>query len=194
MLSTLVVMLAASGQGAYAPPAPNDDKTTMPRQADTAPYERRDESQGVPTDPLFDRKLVATDDATFIRSAVETGRQATLDAQGASRQLESETLRETAAAIRTQNEDTTHKLEALARRKGWRLPEENPARKSTLPTASPHRAGANFILNQITAHQTTLALYRAQIAGKGDPELKRTLEAALPGYERNLSKLLAAKP
>lgn len=83
MLSTLVVMLAASGQGAYAPPAPNDDKTTMPRQADTAPYERRDESQGVPTDPLFDRKLVATDDATFIRSAVETGRQATLDAQGA---------------------------------------------------------------------------------------------------------------
>jgi len=125
---------------------------------------------------------------------VETGRQATLDAQGASRHLQSEPLRETAAAIRTQNEDTTRKLEALAGRKGWRLPEENPARKSTLPIASPHRAGANFILNQITAHQTTLALYRAQIAGKGDAELKRTLEAAVPGYERNLSMLLAAKP
>ena len=186
MISTLVVLLVASGQGAEQP--------TLPRQADTQPYDKRDDAQGVPTDPLFDRKLVATDDATFILTAVENTRQALLDAQGASQSLGSDALRETAQAISAQNAETTRKLESLAKRKGWRLPQDNPARASTLPAAPPHRAGANFILNQITAHQTTLAQFRAQIAGKGDAELKSTLKQALPGYEKNLERLLTARP
>jgi hypothetical protein len=191
MLSTFVLFMATA---AAAEPPANEETTTLPRQADTQPYERRDDSQGQPTDPLFDRELVATDDATFIRNAVETSRQAALDAQGAASQLQSASLRQTAAAIGTQNAATVRELEALAKRKGWRLPAENPDRASSLPAAGPHRAGANFIVNQITAHQTTLAQYRAQIAGKGDPELKRALKQALPGYEQNLQKLLSAKP
>ena len=39
-----------------------------------------------------------------------------------------------------------------------------------------------------------MAQYRAQIAGKGDPDLKRELKQALPGYERNLELLLKLKP
>jgi predicted outer membrane protein len=187
MLSTLVLMVMASGQGA-------EDQTTLPRQADTKPYETRDSAQGRPTDPLYDRKRVATDDPTFILTAVENTRQATLDAQGAAAGLTSDALRDTARAISAQNETTTRQLESLAKRKGWRLPQDNPGRASTLPTASPHRAGANFILNQITAHETTLAQFRAQIAGPGDAELKRTLKQALPGYEKNLARLLEAKP
>jgi hypothetical protein len=190
MLSTLIVMLVAAGPAAD----PAQEQPTLPRQADTQPYEKRDESQGVPTDPLFDRERVATDDASFILTAVENSRQAALDAEGAAKQLSSETLRATAAAISAQNQATVQKLEALAKRKGWRLPEDNPGRASTLPAAGPNRAGANFILNQITAHETTLAQYRAQIAGKGDPELKRTLKQALPGYEKNLTRLLEVKP
>jgi hypothetical protein len=186
MLSTLVVLLVASGQGAEQP--------TLPRQADTQPYENRDDSQGKPTDPLFDRKLVATDDASFVLTAVENTRQAALDAEGAAQALNSDALRATAKAISAQNQDTRQKLESLAKRKGWRLPEDNPGRASTLPTAAPHRAGANFIVNQITAHQTTLAQFRAQIAGKGDAELKKTLNQAMPGYEKNLERLLTAKP
>jgi len=186
MISTLVVLLVASGQSA--------DQPTLPRQADTQPYEKRDEAQGVPTDPLFDRQRVATDDATFILNAVENSRQASLDAQGAAQSLGSDQLRETAKSIGAQNEATMKKLESLAKRKGWRLPQENPARASTLPSAPPHRASANFILNQLTAHEATLAQFRAQIAGKGDAELKRTLQQALPGYEKNLDRLLSAKP
>jgi hypothetical protein len=186
MLSTLVMLLMASGQA----PEP----TTLPRQADTQPYDRRDDAQGVPTDPLFDKSRVATDDPSFILAAVENGRQAARDAQGAARQLASDSLRSTAAAISSQNEETTRKLEALAKRKGWRLPAENPGRESTLPAVGPNRAGANFIVSQITAHQATVAQYKAQIAGKGDPDLKRTLKQALPGYEKNLARLLAAKP
>lgn len=191
MLTTIVMMLMASGQ---APEAKAPAPTTLPRQADRQPYEKRDSSQGVPTDPLFDKSRVAADDPDFILTAVENGRQATLDAQGAARQLPSESLRAMAAAIGSQNETTTHELEALAKRKGWRLPESNPQRASTLPAAGPDRAGANFIVNQISAHQATVAQYKAQIAGKGDPELKRTLKQALPGYEENLARLLAAKP
>jgi hypothetical protein len=186
MLSTLVAMLMATGQPQEQP--------TLPRQADTQPYDARDASQGKPTDPLFDRKMVATDDASFVLNAVENSRQAALDAQGAATQLQSESLRATAADIQSQNEATSRKLEALAKRKGWRVPADNPARASSLPQAGPHRAGANFIRNQITAHEATLAQYRAQIAGKGDAELKKTLEQALPGYQKNLEKLLSAKP
>jgi hypothetical protein len=193
MLTTLVLMLVASGQT----PDPNSAakaQTTLPRQADTRPYEKRDAAQGVPTDPLFDKSRVATDDPSFILAAVESGRQAALDAEGAAQQLSSESLRATATAIRSQNETTTRKLEALAKRKGWRLPEQNPERASTLPAAAPARESANFIVSQISAHQAIVAQYKVQIAGKGDPELKRTLEQALPGYENNLARLLAARP
>jgi len=188
MLNTLVALLMATAPGQTA------EQPTLPRQADTQPYEKRDESQGRPTDPLFDRKLVATDDATFILTAVENSRQAALDAQGAAQSLSSPSLRAAAEAITLQNKSTTQGLEALAKRKGWRLPEPNPARASTLPESSPHRLGANFIVNQITAHESTIDQFRAQIAGKGDPELKRALKQALPGYEKNLARLLEVKP
>jgi hypothetical protein len=187
MLSTLAFLLLAA-----APPA--EQATTIPRQADTAPYERRDPAQGVPTDPLFDRELVATDDATFIRNIVENSRQAALDARTAQRNLSDAPLKAAAQAIGAQSEATTRKLEALAKRKGWPLPPQNPERASTLPAAGPHRANANFILHQISFHQATVEQFRAQIAGKGDAELRRTLREELPGYEKNLGRLLEAKP
>jgi uncharacterized protein DUF4142 len=185
MIDALALMLLAAAQP--------QEQTTMPRQLDPQPYEQRDDAQGKPTDPLFDRKLVATDDANFIVSAVETVRQSSLDARGVEKGLPSQSLRDTAAAIGRQNDATTQALEALAKRKGWRLPEANPVRASTLPPASPHRTGANFVVSQISVHEQTLAQFRAQIAGKGDPELRRALKTALPGYEKNLQRLLEAK-
>jgi hypothetical protein len=63
-----------------------------------------------------------------------------------------------------------------------------------LPDTTASRANADFILTQLSFHQNTVAQYRAQIAGKGDPDLKRELQQALPGYERNLELLLKLKP
>jgi hypothetical protein len=37
-------------------------------------------------------------------------------------------------------------------------------------------------------------MYRAQLAGKGDAELKRALRETLPGYEKNLRMLLELPP
>jgi hypothetical protein len=186
MLGTLAVLLLTTAQPA--------EQTTWPRQMDNTPYENRTATQEKPTDPLFDRSLAATDDATFIRNAIENSRQAGLDARAAHDHLTEASLKAAAQAIGTQSERTARKLEALAKRKGWALPPQNPERASTLPAASPHRANANFILQQISFHQSTVAQFRAQIAGPGDPELKRTLRETLPGYEQNLGRLLTIKP
>ena len=185
MFHTVALILLAAAQP--------QEQVTQPRQPDPQPYEQRDEAQGKPTDPLFDRKLVATDDAAFIISTVEGARQSAVDARGVESGLPSKSLRETATSIGSHNEATMRALVELAKRKGWRLPEDNPMRASTLPAASPHRTGANFVVSQISTHEQTLAHFRAQIAGKGDPELKRALKSALPGYEKNLQRLLEAK-
>ncbi|HTU66057.1 MAG TPA: DUF4142 domain-containing protein [Steroidobacteraceae bacterium] len=197
MLTTLALLVLASGSVAQDQPKPDQstpEQTTIPRQQDVQPYRNRDPAQGTPTDPLFDRKLVATDDPTFILNALEISRQSAFDARGAAKDFGAGPVHDTATAIATQSEDTTRKLEALAKRKGWRLPEDNPDRKTSLPAAGEARSRANFVVNQISSHEMTVAQFKAQIAGKGDADLKRTLKQALPGYEKNLQRLLTTKP
>jgi hypothetical protein len=170
------------------------DQTTLPRHPDPDPVEQQSHREGTPTDPWFDRNYVATDDPAFILAAVENARQGAVDAQAAAKSLGKPGLVAAAQKIGEQNAATSRKLEQLANSKGWRLPQENPDRGSTNQAAAPARAGADFILKQITFHENTLAQYRAQIEGKGDADLKRTLREALPGYQRNLELLLELKP
>jgi hypothetical protein len=170
------------------------DQTTLPRHPDPDPVERNAQRDGTPTDPWFDRQFVATDDPAFILAAVENVRQGTVDAKTAASALDRPELVAAAQKIGEQNQATAGKLEKLAQAKGWRLPQENPARAASNGTATGKRANADFILNQLAFHQNTVALYRAQIAGKGDAELKKTLKESLPGYEKNLDLLLTLKP
>jgi len=192
VFSTVALLLLAN-----APP----DQTTLPRHPDPDPVEHQAQRDGTPTDPLFDRGFVATDDRAFILSAVENARQGELDAERAAKSLGKPELVAAAQKIGTQNEETSKRLESVASAKGWRLPQQNPARATTtngadanVTTPTGTRSNANFILNQLTFHQNTVAQYRAQIAGKGDPELKRALKESLPGYEKNLELLLSIKP
>ncbi|HET7812416.1 MAG TPA: DUF4142 domain-containing protein [Steroidobacteraceae bacterium] len=194
MLSTLPLLMML----ADTPP------TTQPRYrevpATQGQHEVRDPNvQGTPTDPLFDRAYVATDDPAFVLTAIENSRQAVVDARSASRDLGSAELRAAAEKIGAQNRDTTQKLEKLASARGWRLPQPNPARDNSVPAvgdaqAGQARANANFIVSQIAAHQNTLAQFQAQLAGNGDAELKRVLRESIPGYRANLELLLRLKP
>jgi predicted outer membrane protein len=190
MLSVMTLGLLLAG----TQPASTGDQVSMPRHLDPEKTAERASSDDQPTDPWFDRERVATDDPAFILSAVESARQGVIDARDAATRLDSPELRTAAEKIRTQNEGTMRRLENLAGGKGWRLPESNPGRASTVPDAKPARANANFIVHQIAYHQNTVAQYRAQISGKGDKDLKRTLREALPGYEKNLELLLTLKP
>jgi predicted outer membrane protein len=171
---------------ADTPPA----DATLPRRRDANAVEQRTTDQEQPTDPLFDRKFVATDDPAFVLGAIESSRQGVFDARSAEQRLRTPALRDAAAKIERQNETTRLRLETLAKRKGWRVPDGNPGRANTAPTTGEARAAANFIVNQISYHQNTVEQFRAQLDGKGDADLKSALREALPGYQRNLELLL----
>ena len=185
-LLTLALLLLL-GQFAAA------ETTTLPRQRDANPAQLRPAQQERPTDPLFDRPFVATDDGAFVLGAIESSRQGVIDARSAAGLLRQEELRDAATRIERQNEATRTTLETLARRKGWRVPEGNPRRATTLAASGDTRTAADFIINQISHHQTTLAQFRAQLEGEGDDELKRALRESLPGYQKNLDLLLRLK-
>jgi hypothetical protein len=180
---TLIVLLAES-------PA---SQPTVPRQADSPKENAPPQQGGLPADPLFDKPLTATDDAAFVRAAVESGRQGLLDSRAGESSLSTPELRAAAGKIGQQQAVTLGKLEAIAKAKGWELPPGNPGRSGTVAVSSPVRTSADFIINQIALHQTTIAQFRAQASGKGDPELRKVLREALPAYQKNLEMLLGLK-
>ncbi|HET9472256.1 MAG TPA: DUF4142 domain-containing protein [Steroidobacteraceae bacterium] len=191
MINIAMVLLLA------APPSP--EATTLPRHPDPGLAERQAQRTGTPTDPLFDRKHVATDDPAFVLAAIESARQGVVDSRNAASELGSAELRVAAEKIHAQNATMTRKLEQLADAKGWRIPQPNPERTSTFEDGNAQRGAsvrtnANFIVNQISYHENTLAQYRAQLAGEGDADLKRALRQAVPGYQKNLELLLTLKP
>jgi hypothetical protein len=190
MLSTITLSLLL----AAAQPGPAAEQVPLPRHLDADAAAQRAARDDEPTDPWFDRDHVATDDPAFILAAVESARQGVIDSREAANRLDKPELRSAAQKITEQNEATTRQLEKLAGNKGWRLPESNPGRETTVRAAGTTRANANFILHQIAYHENTVAQYRAQIAGKGDKDLKKTLRDALPGYQKNLDLLLKLKP
>jgi hypothetical protein len=137
---------------------------------------------------------VATDEPAFVLSVIESARQGELEAKNAAETLSNPDLRDAAVRIGRQNGATRTRLEILAKSKGWRSPQKNPDRASTLPAGQQAaRNDANFIVQQISFHENTVAQFRAQLNGSGDPDLKRELREALPGYEKNLDLLLRVK-
>jgi uncharacterized protein DUF4142 len=180
MIASLALLVLLADEGT----------TTLPRHGDVVPAHERPSGQERPTDPLFDAKRIATDDPSFVLAAIENSRQGIIDARSAQKLLSNSRLREAAVKIGKQNEDTRVRLEALANAKGWRVPDGNPQRDTTFPTAGETRTAANFIVSQIAVHEATIAQYRAQLGGKGDAELKRALRDTLPGYQENLDLLL----
>lgn len=181
MIEQLAMLLLLSDEGA----------TSLPRHGDVISAEERPVAQEHPTDPLFDGKHVATDDPAFMLAAIESSRQGVVDADSVAQKFRKPGVRDAAQRIRHQNEVTAKKLESIATKKGWRLPDDNPQRASTLPVAGETRTAANFIVGQIAAHEATIAQFRAQLGGKGDAEVKRALRDALPGYQENLVLLLS---
>ena len=195
---TLALLLAGAPPGqtnpASAPPGPSDEQVLMPRHLDPDKSAERASRDDRPTDPWFDRAQVATDDPVFILAAIESARQGVIDARDVASRTDKPELRAAAEKIRAQNEGAMRRLEKVAASKGWRLPQANPERASTMRTATPARANANFIVHQLSLHDATVTQYRAQIAGKGDADLKRALRETLPGYEKNRELLLTLKP
>jgi hypothetical protein len=184
MLATLsLVMLLADPAG----------QSTLPRHADPPAADTPPAEERRPTDPLYDKPITATDDPAFVLTAVENARQGVMDARAAASGLPTPELRAAAAKIGRQQSETLDRLEGIAKKKGWRLPQGNPVRTGTVPVTSDVRTSADFIINQIAHHENIVDQFRAQLDGKGDAELKGALREALPGYQKNLEMLLGLK-
>src|SRR5262245_47013969 len=130
-------------------------QTTMPRHADPPAADAPSAEVRKPTDPLYDKPIGATDDPAFMLTAVENARQGVTDAKAAEAGLPTPELRAAAGKIGRQQQATLAKLESIAKAKGWRLPEGNPARTGTVPVSGATRTSADFIINQIAYHETT---------------------------------------
>ncbi|HEX6636874.1 MAG TPA: DUF4142 domain-containing protein [Steroidobacteraceae bacterium] len=190
MGATTLTLAMASWVLLLAEPA---GQTTLPRHADPPAADTPSAEVRRPTDPLYDKPIGATDDPAFVLTAIESARQGVMDARAAESGLPTPELRAAAAKIGRQQQATLEKLEGLAQDKGWRVPDANPVRSGTVPVTSAARTSADFIINQIAYHQSTLDQFRAQLAGKGDGDLKRALRDAVPGYQKNLEMLLGLK-
>ncbi len=166
----------------------SEDATTNLRAI--LPPGERPAGQENPTDPLFDRKLVATDDAAFVSSAIESCRQGLVEARLAAQRLVKADLRAAAGKIARENDATCTELEKLAAARGWRIPDDHAQREEAVLVAAPARTAADFIITQIAFHEATIAQFRAQLDGDGDAALKRTLSTAVPRYQANLGLLL----
>lgn len=158
MLATLSLVLFLAEQ----------PTTTLPRHADPPAAGAPSAEQRRPTDPLYDKPIGATDDGAFVLTAVESVRQGVIDSRAGEAGLPTAELRAAAAKIGRTQQATLDKLESLAKSKGWRLPQGNPGRTSTVPFSSGARTSADFIINQIAYHESTVDQFRAQINGKGD--------------------------
>ena len=155
MISPVALVLLLAAQ--------SPEQTTLPRHPDPDPVTQQSCAPAQATDPYFDREYVATDDPAFVLAAMENARQGLVDARSAAATTGNPELRAAAEKISAQNEATSRKLEKVAAAKGWRVPEPNPARSSSVNGSidgngkggDSVRANANFIVHQISFHQST---------------------------------------
>ncbi len=167
---------------------------TMPPSRD-ARAEQTPAQQGTPTDPLFDRPA-HRERRTGVRAQRHReprGRVSSMRAEPprccASRSCEKRRRR-----IVRQNESTRAEARGIGETQGMAsCPSRIRIVQSGLPSAGEARMGANFIVQQISFHETTVAQFRAQMNGKSDAELRRALRESLPGYQQNLDLLLQLK-
>ena len=159
--------------------------------------------EGTPTDPYFDRGYVATDDPAFMLAG---GRERAPGrdrcAQRGARPLDNAELR------RRRGEDRRAERGHVAQARAGCQPPRAGACRSPIPRATSSVNGSSMATTMASTRcapmrtssctrsrfmRTRVAQYRAQIAGKGDADLKRALREAVPGYQRNLERLLSAQ-
>ena len=160
---------------AGAPPAPSRIGTTLPRHPDPDPVaqQQRAPREATPTDPWFDREHVATDDPAFVLAAVESARQGVVDARNAVERTRQRRVARGGGQDQRAERGDHAQARAARRREGMATAATQPGahqhfdRLATRIAARSVRTNANFIVNQISYHENTLAQYRAQIAGAG---------------------------
>jgi putative membrane protein len=134
-------------------------------------------------------------DAEFLRKAVQGGYEEVQNAQMAIQNAQRAETRDAASMMLEDHQRANQQLASLAQRKGWTIPsasqmESDQARDQSGSTMS---SGADFdsryIAEEIRHHRETIALYRAQVSGGSDPDLRQFAQESLPKLEHHLEML-----
>jgi putative membrane protein len=171
-----VAEIAAPGSGALVPLVATDAPSRPMTATDAATS-----AGGVPAGkPL--------DDLQFVARATESDRAEAAAAQEAIPQLSEPALRQVAESLVTDHKSSNERLSNLAESKGWPVP--GPQAATTPPAGA---ASADFdgqwLADTIAGHERVAALYRAQVRGGEDPDLRKYVRDTLPTIERHLAEL-----
>jgi putative membrane protein len=132
-------------------------------------------------------------DATFLRKAMEGGREEVQRAQEAMRSAQRAEVRNVASMMLEDHRRANEKLTQLASSKGWDVPAMSPSAtaESDQPRTTSGSAGFddNYIEDEIRHHRETISLYRAQASSGSDPDLRQFASDALPSLEHHLEML-----
>jgi putative membrane protein len=131
-------------------------------------------------------------DATFLRKAVEGDRMEIASAQAALDSAQRTDTKNAARMILEDHQASSQKLQALASRKGWTLPDASDAAESDQAMNSASGSGSfddRFMAEQIRMHREAISLYRAQASSGSDPDLRQFARDQLPHLEHHLEML-----
>jgi putative membrane protein len=127
-------------------------------------------------------------DVAFVAVATEGSRREITSAKNALPQLKSPQLKHLAEMLVNDHNNANARLSRIAEAKQWPVP--GPSLPSAPPSGSASSDfDANWTAEMIDGHERSVALYRAQAAGSGDPDLRRYARDILPTIEQHLAEL-----
>jgi putative membrane protein len=137
-------------------------------------------------------------DAEFLRKAAQAGYEEVQNAQMALQSAQLAETRNAASIMLEDHQRANEQLASLAQGKGWSMPstsdmESDQARdQSRSSTDAGSDFDSRYVSEEIRHHREAIALYRAQVAGGSDPDLRRFAQESLPKLEHHLDMLEGA--
>jgi putative membrane protein len=102
-------------------------------------------------------------------------------------------IRRVASDMCAESREYQPKLEALAKSKGFELPDGLPtylnARYAALIRNQNGDLGQQYLEDQISSHEDAVAIFQEEVATGNDPDVKAAANEVLPIMQANLAKL-----
>ena len=130
-----------------------------------------------------------THDGRFLSQASQAGAQEVSDARLALMMTRREDVKQVAQMLHQDHSDANQRLVSLLKVKGWPAPA--PVDLAPGPGANGSYSDAQFIGDQIAAHQQAITLFEQEISAGEDRDLRAFAQATLPNLRHHLVVLQA---
>jgi putative membrane protein len=163
-------VLAMATAGAQNPPPAQQDAPPPPQ----------------PTSPVPSGASKTMSDQTFVQKASAAGLAEVADAQKALQMTARDDVRRAAQQLLNDHQAANAKLKTLAEKKNLAL-STSPAPAPPAPTAGDF--DSNYVASQIKAHQAAIALFKSEVDGARDNDLRGFAAETLPTLEKHLAMM-----